>query len=99
MTTLKIGDKAPKFCSLNQNKEKICLSDFLGKKLVLFFYPKASTPGCTIEGQEFRDEFQKFQDKNTVILGMSADSVKSSSSVIDIPAFLRRQEVEEPEEA
>tara|TARA_B100000524_G_scaffold158607_2_gene80490 strand:+ start:770 stop:1222 length:453 start_codon:yes stop_codon:yes gene_type:complete len=74
MTTLKIGDKAPKFCSLNQNKEKICLSDFLGKKLVLFFYPKASTPGCTLEACNLSENHIRFIQSGYNILGVSADS-------------------------
>ena len=57
------------------------------KKYCYGFIPKASTPGCTIEGQEFRDEFQKFQEKNTVILGMSADSVKSQKNFCEKQNF------------
>ena len=76
MTTLKIGDKAPKFCSLNQNQEKICLSDFLGKKLVLFFYPKASTPGCTLEACNLSENYIRFIQSGYNVLGVSADSPK-----------------------
>ena len=54
---------------------------------MLWFYPKASTPGCTIEGQELRDEFHKFEKKNTVILGMSADSVKSQKNFCEKQKF------------
>ena len=76
MTTLKIGDKAPKFCALNQNQEKICLSDFLGKKLVLFFYPKASTPGCTLEACNLSENHKRFIQSGYNVLGVSADSPK-----------------------
>ena len=74
---LKVGSKAPNFTLDNQDGNSVSLNDFKGKKVLVWFYPKASTPGCTIEGQELRDEFHKFEKKNTVILGMSADSVKS----------------------
>ena len=77
---LEKGTSAPDFKLDDQDGNPVSLSDFKGKKILLWFYPKASTPGCTIEGQEFRDEFQKFQEKNTVILGMSADSVKSQKN-------------------
>ena len=73
---LKEGSKAPGFNLDDQDGNSVSLSDFEGQKVLLWFYPKASTPGWTIEGQELRDEFQNFQDNNTVILGMSADSVK-----------------------
>ena len=81
------GTKAPDFKLDDQDGNPISLADFKGKKVLLWFYPKASTPGCTIEGQEFRDEFQKFQEKNTVILGMSADSVKSQKNFCEKQSF------------
>ena len=77
---LEKGTTAPDFKLDDQDGNPVSLADFRGKKILLWFYPKASTPGCTIEGQEFRDEFQNFQEKNTVILGMSADSVKSQKN-------------------
>ena len=77
---LEKGTSAPEFKLDDQDGNPVSLADFKGKKILLWFYPKASTPGCTIEGQEFRDEFEKFQEKNTVILGMSADSVKSQKN-------------------
>ena len=77
---LEKGASAPDFKLDDQDGNPVSLADFKGKKILLWFYPKASTPGCTIEGQEFRDEFQNFQEKNTVILGMSADSVKSQKN-------------------
>ena len=74
------GSNAPQFTLDDQNGKPVSLSDYKGKKVLLWFYPKASTPGCTIEGQQFRDEFKNFQEKNTIILGMSADSVKSQKN-------------------
>ncbi len=76
MTHLKIGDTAPDFEAINQDEKVIKLSDFKGKKLVVFFYPKASTPGCTTEAKNLRDNYTKFQNKGYEILGISADSPK-----------------------
>ena len=77
---LSVGSSAPQFTLDDQDGNSVSLSDFKGQKVLLWFYPKASTPGWTIEGQELRDEFNNFQIKNTVILGMSADSVKSQKN-------------------
>ncbi len=77
---LKEGIKAPNFSLEDQNGNLVKLKDFEGKKVLLWFYPKASTPGWTIEGQRLRDEFQNFKQANTVILGMSADTVKSQNN-------------------
>lgn len=76
MTTLKAGDKAPDFSIPNQDGKEISLSDFAGKKLVLFFYPKASTPGCTAEACNLRDNVDRFRASGYEILGASADSQK-----------------------
>ena len=84
---LKQGMKAPDFTLENQNGNSVSLSDFLGQNILLWFYPKASTPGWTIEGQELRDEFKKFQEKNTVILGMSADSVRAQKNFCEKQKF------------
>ena len=84
---LEKGTSAPDFKLDDQDGNPVSLTDFKGKKILLWFYPKASTPGCTIEGQEFRDEFTKFQEKNTVILGMSADSVKSQKNFCEKQNF------------
>ena len=84
---LKKGTKAPTFTLDDQGGNSVSLCDFEGQKVLLWFYPKASTPGWTIEGQKFRDEFQNFQDKNTVILGMSADSVKAQKNFCDKQSF------------
>ena len=70
---LKVGDKAPDFTLKNQDENSVSLSDYKNKKVALWFYPKASTPGWTIEGKGFRDEFQEFEVKNVQILGCSAD--------------------------
>ncbi len=77
MTTLIKGDKAPNFSAIDQEGKTHQLADFKGKKLVVFFYPKASTPGCTAEACDLRDNFEQFQAKNYAILGVSADSQKA----------------------
>ncbi|MGV6846588.1 MAG: thioredoxin-dependent thiol peroxidase [Lutibacter sp.] len=76
MTTLKAGDQAPQFEALNQDGKTINLQQFKGKKLVLFFYPKASTPGCTMEACNLRDNYELFLNKGYEVLGVSADSAK-----------------------
>ncbi|RMZ50733.1 thioredoxin-dependent thiol peroxidase [Flavobacteriaceae bacterium PRS1] len=80
MTTLKIGDIAPNFISKDQDGNTISLSDYKGKKLVLFFYPKASTPGCTVEACNLRDNYERFQSLGYEILGVSADNEKRQSN-------------------
>lgn len=80
MTTLKIGDNAPNFISKDQDGNTISLSDYKGKKLVLFFYPKASTPGCTVEACNLRDNYERFQSLGYEILGVSADSEKRQTN-------------------
>lgn len=80
MTNLKAGDKAPNFSAFNQDGKTVSLNDFKGKKLVLFFYPKASTPGCTAEACNLSDNYQKFVDNGYAILGVSADSQKRQAS-------------------
>jgi peroxiredoxin Q/BCP len=74
---LKEGDKAPDFRSADQNGDAVSLSDFKGKTVVLYFYPRDATPGCTKEACAFRDEFAAFKKKGVVVLGVSTDSVKS----------------------
>ncbi|WP_417237547.1 thioredoxin-dependent thiol peroxidase [Bizionia sp.] len=80
MTNLKPGDKAPDFTAKDQDGNSISLSDYKGKKLVLFFYPKASTPGCTAEACNLRDNYSRFQKAGYDILGVSADSAKRQSN-------------------
>ena len=74
---LEEGKKAPAFSLFNQDGTKISLKDFSGKKIVLYFYPKDDTSGCTKEACSFRDSFPKFKKSDAVILGVSPDSVKS----------------------
>ena len=74
---IEVGKKAPELSLLNQDGKKISLKDYLGKKVVLYFYPKDDTSGCTKEACNFRDEFPKFTKTKAVILGVSPDSVKS----------------------
>lgn len=76
MTKLKSGDKAPEFSAKDQDGNIIELANFKGKKLVLFFYPKASTPGCTAQACNLRDNWEFFQKKGYEIVGVSADSEK-----------------------
>jgi thioredoxin-dependent peroxiredoxin len=79
MKTLQKGDKAPNFTALDQDGIVRKLTDYTGKKLVVFFYPKASTPGCTAEACDLNENFDKFTAKNYSILGVSADSQKTQS--------------------
>lgn len=83
MTTLKIGDKAPDFIAKDHKGNTVSLSDYKGKKLVLFFYPKASTPGCTMEACNLRDNYQQFLAKGYDVLGVSADSAKRQQNFIN----------------
>ena len=77
---LKIGQKAPAWSGVNQNGENISSEQFLGKKVILFFYPKASTPGCTVEACNFRDNYADLTAKGFEVVGVSADSVKRQSN-------------------
>jgi peroxiredoxin Q/BCP len=72
-----VGKKAPDFTLLDQDGKKVSFKDFIGKKVVLYFYPKDNTSGCTREACNFRDEFPKFQKTDAVIIGISPDSVNS----------------------
>ncbi len=85
---LKVGDKAPAFSLKDGEGNKISLSDFKGKTLVLYFYPKDMTSGCTQESCDFRDAYPKFKKKGAVILGVSRDDEKSHqkfSAKYDLP--------------
>lgn len=74
---LNIGDKAPNFTLPDKDGNNISLSDFLGRKVILYFYPKDNTPGCTKQACGFSENIQEFENNNTVIIGISKDSQKS----------------------
>jgi peroxiredoxin Q/BCP len=76
MTTLSIGDTIPDFSATSTGDKTIQRTDYTGKNIILYFYPKDNTPGCTLEGQDFRDNIDRFNTLNTVILGVSRDSVR-----------------------
>jgi peroxiredoxin Q/BCP len=77
MEELKVGDKAPDFKSVDQNNNTVNLSDYKGKKVILYFYPKDNTPGCTLEACDFRDNYQSLKSKGFEVLGVSTDDEKS----------------------
>ena len=77
MSVPELGKSAPAFTLPATGDQTLSLADFKGKNVVLYFYPKDSTPGCTTEGQDFRDAYKKFTRLNTVILGVSRDGIKS----------------------
>jgi len=81
--SLEIGSKAPLFALKNEKNEEISLSDLKGKNVVLYFYPKDDTPGCTIEAQDFTKHNKDFEKLNTVVLGVSKDSCASHRKFID----------------
>jgi len=74
---MKVGDRAPDFSVMNDQGEKVKLSDFKGKKVVLYFYPKDDTPGCTKEACAFRDGIDEIKSRGAVVIGVSTDSVES----------------------
>ena len=76
MTQLHIGDKAPDFTSVDQNGEPISLGSFIGKKVVLYFYPKDDTPGCTAQACNLRDNYASLSGKGFQVIGVSNDSIK-----------------------
>ena len=80
MNTLKVGDKVPDFTVNNQDGDAVSLSDYKGKKLIVFFYPKASTPGCTAEACNLRDNYKELQKQGYELLGVSADSEKRQTN-------------------
>jgi peroxiredoxin Q/BCP len=80
---LKVGDKAPAINAKDQNGNEISLAQFKGKKVVLYFYPKDSTPGCTKEACNFRDNYKPLQKKGYEVIGVSADSEKSHLKFIE----------------
>jgi thioredoxin-dependent peroxiredoxin len=91
VSLLAVGTKAPEFTTTDQVGKKRSLSDFKGKKVILYFYPKDNTPGCTKEACGFRDNFAKFRQLNVEILGVSIDSEKSHTAFVqkyDLPFTL-----------
>ncbi len=82
MTKLKVGDKAPVFEGVNQDGKKISLNDFAGKKLILYFYPKDNTPGCTAESCNLNDNYEAWLNRGFDVVGVSPDSEKSHQSFI-----------------
>ena len=84
---LDVGVKAPSFTLPDGDGTEISLDNFRGKKVVLWFFPKANTPGWTTEGKGFRDELQKFEEKNVVIIGMSADSPNKQKKFCEKQGF------------
>ncbi len=77
MGSIAIGQPVPDVELLTTDDQSMRFSDLAGKNIVLYFYPKDNTPGCTVEGQDFRDSFEEFRKLNTEILGVSRDSIKS----------------------
>ena len=93
--TLKEGDKAPAFTAQTSGGGKVSLNEFLGRHVVLFFYPKDDTPGCTKEACAFRDEHAQFEEAEAVVLGVSCDSVAKHDKFIskfDLPFLLLSDE-------
>lgn len=83
MKHLKIGHAAPEFCSKDQDGNDVCLKDFSGKRVVLYFYPKDNTPGCTVQACNIRDNYSSILGENIVILGVSADDEKKHLKFIE----------------
>ena len=79
---LEVGCEAPAFCNKNQDEVEICLRDLKGKWIVLYFYPKDNTPGCTKEACDFSEALDEFEDMDAIILGVSPDSAKKHQNFI-----------------
>jgi len=89
--SIEVGDKAPNFSLRDQDGNSVSLDSFLGKKVIVFFYPKDDTPGCTVEVCNFRDDFEMYEEKNAVLLGISKDGEESHRKFIskfDLPFIL-----------
>ena len=80
---LKVGDKAPQFTLVDQDENQVSLSDYSNQKVVIWFFPKASTPGWTNQGIGFRDELDKFKKLNIAIIGVSADPPKRQKKFVE----------------
>jgi peroxiredoxin Q/BCP len=87
MSSVILGKKVPAFALPATGEQTIALADLKGKNLVLYFYPKDSTPGCTTEGQDFRDHYDEFKALNSEVLGVSRDSLKSHENFKTKQAF------------
>ncbi|WJG11147.1 thioredoxin-dependent thiol peroxidase [Aliiglaciecola sp. LCG003] len=87
MQRLQAGDTAPQFTLPDQNGKPINLADFTGKKVIIYFYPKAMTPGCTVQAQGLRDSKDELDKANVVVLGVSPDAIKR------LPKFIERDEL------
>ena len=88
---LEIGNKAPEFTLMDKDGKQISLSDFLGRKIVLYFYPKDNTPGCTRQACAFADSYEGFRSRDVVVIGISKDSVASHlkfAQKYDLPFIL-----------
>lgn len=83
MKHLKVGDQAPEFISKDQNGDPVALNDFKGKRVVIYFYPKDNTPGCTAQACNIRDNYSDIQKEGIVILGVSADDEKKHQKFIE----------------
>ena len=83
MPKLKKGDPAPDFSLLDQDGKQVSLSDYKGKNIVLYFYPKDFSPGCTKEACTFRDKYEEFTDLGALVIGISGDSVESHKRFLD----------------
>jgi len=95
MNILKVGDKVPHFSAVDQHGSKINFLDFTGKKIIIFFYPRANTPGCTAQACDLRDHYGELSNAGYSLLGVSADSVKhqlSFSNKFDFPFSLLADE-------
>ena len=80
---MEINDKAPDFTSVDQDGKKLALKDYKGKWVVLYFYPRADTPGCTIEACSFRDSFKRVENIGAVVLGVSPDTAQAQKKFVD----------------
>jgi thioredoxin-dependent peroxiredoxin len=85
MNTLQAGDKAPTFTLPDENGNNVSLSDFKDSKVLVYFYPKAMTPGCTVQAQNLRDSKDELAKKNVVVIGISPDPVKR------LPKFIEKE--------
>jgi peroxiredoxin Q/BCP len=98
MSTIPVGQSVPDFTALATQNTTVTLSELKGKNIVIYFYPKDNTPGCTTEGQNFRDAYAEFQAANTLVFGVSKDSMKTHENYKAKHAF-PFELISDPEEA